>query len=102
MKLNWPLLLIRQASHQTIGRRTESGLSEAKLSKMVHMDLFRLSCRSLKSFYLKKKVLKNMIFKKEAETNVSASFCLSTEMIYFLTFMPILVVVRMVRIEYEY
>lgn len=43
-----------------------------------------------------------MIFKKEAETNVSASFCLSTEMIYFLTFMPILVVVRMVRIEYEY
>lgn len=42
-----------------------------------------------------------MIFKKEAETSVSASFCLSTEMIYFLTFMPILVVIRMVRIEYS-
>ena len=101
MKLNWPLLLIRQASHQTIGRRTESGLSEAKLSKMVHMDLFRLSCRSLKSFYLKKKVLKNMIFKNKLRL-MFRLFCLSTEMIYFLTFMRILVVVRMVRIEYEY
>lgn len=102
MKLNWPLLLTKQVNRRIIGRHIGNDLFVAKLSRIVHTDLFRLSYRSLRNFCLKKKILKNMIFKKEAETNVSASFCLSTEMIYFLTFMRILVITRMIRIEYEY